>query len=239
MKSPRRAEELKGLSMCESVLLDLGGTLIHGPSIKEVFTKSVQSEVLDFKIDEDLKRKLIVAFNKVYDELKVIKRKLLIEVSLHSTLKIVLERTLEADARLIEKLKNQLLKLYAETRLAYDDAHFFLKKLKALGCKVMIVSNVPDHCMAFSSLEKLGLISYVDCVLTSAQLGVRKPHPLIYVTAMKRLSASKVVFIGDDVEADVLGPLSVGIPALHIARNGVRLKRSLNSLSDVLDIILT
>lgn len=239
MKSPRRAEEYKNLLTCEGVLLDLGGTLIYGPDIKEVFARSFQSEGLDFEVNERLKRKLIVTFDRVYDGLKVIKRKLLIEVSLHSTLKIALERSLKADAKLIEKLRNHLLRLYIETRLAYDDARFFLEKLKTLGYKIMIVSNVSDHCMALGPLKKLGLINYVDDVLTSAQLGVRKPHPLMYITAMKKLKTSNVVFIGNDVEADVLGPLRVGIPVIHVVRDGVRLKRSLNSLSDALDIILT
>lgn len=239
MKSPCRAEEHKDLFMCKGVLLDLGGTLIYGPGIKEGFAKSLQNEGLDLKVDEKIKRKLILAFNRTYDELKEIKRKLLIEVSLHTTVKIALDRVLKANGKLIEKLKDQLLKLYVETRSTYDDVHFFLKKMKALGYKVMIVSNVPDHYMALGSLERLRLIDYVDDILTSAYLGIRKPHPLIYITAMKRLGTSKVVFIGNDVESDVLGPLSVGIPVIHIARDGVRLKRSLSSLYNVLDIILT
>ncbi|MEM0320610.1 MAG: HAD family hydrolase [Candidatus Nezhaarchaeales archaeon] len=243
MKSPRRTEKRgdgsKNLLTCEGVLLDLGGTLIYGPSIKDVFVKSLRSENLDLEMREDIKRELSVTFESGYDELTVIKRKLLIEVSLYSMLRMVLKRVLETNTRLIEKLRDAFLKLYIETRSAYEDAYLFLEKLKSLGCKIMIVSNVPDHRMALGSLEKLKLINYVDGVLTSAQLGVRKPHPLIYITAIEKLRTSNVVFIGDDVEADVLGPLRVGIPAIHVARKGVRLKRSLSALSNVLDTILT
>lgn len=239
MKSPRRADEGKGLAYVEGILLDLGGTLIYGPCIKEVFARSLQSNFLDFELNEYLKRRLINTFDRVYEGLKVIKRKLLIEVSLYSMLKIALEKILKADTKLIEKLRDCLLGLYIETRSAYDDAHFFLEKLRALGYKIMIVSNVSDHYMALGSLEKLRLISYIDGVLTSAQLGVRKPHPLMYITAMKKLSTSNVVFIGNDIEADVLGPLRVGVPVIHVVREGARLKRSVGSLFNALDIILT
>jgi FMN phosphatase YigB (HAD superfamily) len=75
--------------------------------------------------------------------------------------------------------------------------------------------------------------------VTSAQLGLRKPHPLVYLKALDRARASRAVFVGDSIENDVLGPLSVGIPAIHVARSGVMLKRSVSSLSDALDIILT
>ncbi|MEM2214404.1 MAG: HAD family hydrolase [Candidatus Nezhaarchaeales archaeon] len=237
MKNPRRTE--LNLSTCKGVLLDLGGTLIYGPSIREIFVKSLHSESLNLKIDESAKKGLSITFERIYDGLKVIKRKLLIEVSLYSILKMVLEERLKADAGLIERLRETLLSLYIETRSAHDDARLFLKKLKTLGYRIMIVSNALDHYMALGSLEKLKLINYVDDVLTSAQLGIRKPHPLIYIIAMEKLKTSNVVFIGDDVEADVLGPLRVGIPAIHVVRKGVRLKRSLSTLSDVLDMILT
>lgn len=224
--------------MSTCILVDLGGTLIYGPRIKEVFNYALKSEGLKVRFDEHLAMKLKSEFNKVYDEMKIIKNKLMIEVSLKSMLKIVLEKVLRLNVSLLEELRETFIKQYVETRRVYEDAPAFLKELKRLGFTVVVVSNSPDHSMAFGSLEKLGLLSYVDYVLTSAKIGVRKPHPSVYLRALKLSRTSKALFIGDNVEADVLGPLSVGIPAIHVARNEVKLKRSVSNLFDAFDIIL-
>jgi len=224
--------------MRKCVLVNLGGTLIHGPSIRDVFGKALQSDEIMSKLDGDSRAKLNSSFSKVYEGLKAIKRRLLIEVGLDTTIELALRESSIADRRLAKDLKSALLRLYVEGRKAYDDAHFFLEKLKESGFVVVVVSNVPEHCMALKPLERLGLSDYVDEVVTSAQLGLRKPHPLVYLKALNRARASRAVFVGDNVENDVLGPLSVGIPAIHVARSGVVLKRSVSSLSDALDIIL-
>jgi len=224
--------------MRKCVLIDLGGTLIHGPSVRDVFGRALQSDEIVSKLDEDSRARLSSSFSRVYEGLKAIKKRLLIEIGLDTIIKLALKESSIADRRLAEDLKKTLLKLYVEERKAYDDAHFFLKRLKGLGFVVVVVSNVPEHCMALESLQRLGLSDYVDEVVTSAQLGLRKPHPLVYLKALGKARASRAVFVGDNIENDVLGPLSVGIPAIHIARGGVVLKRSVSSLSDALDIIL-
>jgi len=223
--------------MQRCVLVDLGRTLIHGPSIREVFDKALRRDEVRSKLNSHSIAKLSDSFHKIYEGLKVIKRGLLIEVGLDTTLRLALKESLMADGQLTKNLKEVLLKIYVEERKAYDDAHPFLKELKNAGFVVVVVSNIPEHDMAVKSLERLGLSDYVDEVVTSAQLGLRKPHPLIYLRALERARASHAVFVGDSVENDVLGPLGVGIPAIHVARSGVVLKRSVGSLSDALHII--
>lgn len=220
------------------VLVDLGGTLVHGPSIREIFGKAIQSDEIRPRLDSDLRSRLNDSFRRVYEGLKAIKRRLLIEVGLDTAIRLALKESSIADGRLAEDLRGVLLRLYVEGRKAYDDARFFLEKLKSSGFVVVVVSNVPEHYMASEPLKRLGLSDYVDEVVTSARLGLRKPHPLVYLKALERARASHAVFVGDNVENDVLGPLSLGIPAIHIARSGVMFKRSVSSLSDALDIIL-
>jgi putative hydrolase of the HAD superfamily len=163
----------------------------------------------------------------------------LIEVGLDTTIRLALKEVSITDGQLMKDLKEVLLKLYVQERKAYDDARPFLEELKGSGFVMVVVSNIPEHDMAVDSLDRLGLSDYVDEVVTSARLGLRKPHPLVYLRALEKARASNAVFVGDSVENDVLGPLNVGIPAIHVARSGVTLKRSVSSLSDALDIILT
>jgi HAD superfamily hydrolase (TIGR01549 family) len=225
--------------MRRCVLVDLGGTLIYGPSIREVFDEALQSDEIRSRLDDSSIAKLRGSFREVYEGLKAIKRGLLIEVGLDTTIRLALKEVSITDGQLMKDLKEVLLKLYVQERKAYDDARPFLEELKGSGFVVVVVSNIPEHDMAVDSLDRLGLSDYVDEVVTSARLGLRKPHPLVYLRALEKARASNAVFVGDSVENDVLGPLNVGIPAIHVARSGVTLKRSVSSLSDALDIILT
>ena len=220
----------------EVVLVDLGNTLIHGPRITEVFKHVILSE--DLKVDPSETPKLARAFDDAYNSLKVVKRKLLVEVSLHAILKVTLERVFAVNKGFIERVREVLIHHYVDTRRIYEDALVFLRKLKKNGFMVIVVSNISDHYMALESLRKLSLMSYIDDILTSAQLGIRKPHPLIYLRAMEETSASNAIFVGDDIETDVIGPEKIGLNAIHVFRGGLKLKRSVDPLLQALDTIL-
>jgi len=64
--------------MQRCVLVDLGRTLIHGPSIREVFDKALRSDEVRSKLNSHSIAKLSDSFHKIYEGLKVIKRGLLI-----------------------------------------------------------------------------------------------------------------------------------------------------------------
>ena len=87
---------------------------------------------------------------------------------------------------------------------------------------VGIVSNN----LAAEQAEKLKLLrlsSLVDFVLTSEDAGVTKPQPEIYLRALVigGASAAETVFVGDAWEADVVGPMNVGIAAVWLSRGRV------------------
>jgi putative hydrolase of the HAD superfamily len=85
----------------------------------------------------------------------------------------------------------------------------------ARSFRLAIVSNTNDPRLVPSRLERLGILEYFDVVLLSVEHGRRKPHPLIYRSALEALAASpdESVFVGDSFEADYLGPRAVGIDA--------------------------
>ena len=63
------------------------------------------------------------------------------------------------------------------------------------------------------------LLTYFDFVIDSAEVGFRKPHPIIFERALgsesRDLQPSEVLMIGDDWNADVQGALAVGLHAIH------------------------
>lgn len=58
-----------------------------------------------------------------------------------------------------------------------------------------------------------------DALVLSFQVGLMKPHPAIYrmVCAKLHLLPAQVLFVGDTLEADVLGPRAAGLLAMPIA----------------------
>jgi putative hydrolase of the HAD superfamily len=71
-------------------------------------------------------------------------------------------------------------------------------------------------------LERFGLVELFDAVVVSADLGVRKPHPLMFRRGLEMLDCppSEGIHVGDDIAADVEGARSVGMfPVLLDARN--------------------
>ncbi|TMR90198.1 HAD family hydrolase [Nonomuraea basaltis] len=71
---------------------------------------------------------------------------------------------------------------------------------------------VPDH------LAAMGLLSSFDAVITSVEVGWRKPHPKIFAGALDTLGvrASSAVFVGDTYEPDFEGPERAGMTAYLI-----------------------
>jgi putative hydrolase of the HAD superfamily len=84
--------------------------------------------------------------------------------------------------------------------------------------RLAVVSNTHDPDLVPDHLERLGIASYVDVVVLSVEVGVKKPHPDIYQTALALLGArpEDAVFVGDTVDADHTGPVRAGMRALLI-----------------------
>ena len=92
-----------------------------------------------------------------------------------------------------------------------------LAALHDRGLRLGLVSNAfwgVDVIRAM--LDRDGLLPYLDMVLCSSAVGVRKPHPAIYRTALDGLDVepAATVFIGDRLLEDVAGPRRLGMRAI-------------------------
>jgi len=100
-----------------------------------------------------------------------------------------------------------------------NSTEFKAKRLKMLaqirdaGFRVGLVSNFDNADSAHQLLERTGIKSYLDALLISGEVGYRKPAPLLYrrIAEMLDLDPANVLFVGDNFEADVEGPQSVGM----------------------------
>ncbi|MBX5489991.1 MAG: HAD family hydrolase [Chloroflexi bacterium] len=98
-----------------------------------------------------------------------------------------------------------------------EATHGALAALRRAGYRLGLVSNVtvPGPLMR-ATVAELGLAPYLDLLVFSSEVGVRKPHPRIYERALAalELAPGEAVFVGDRVREDILGPQALGLRAV-------------------------
>jgi len=101
----------------------------------------------------------------------------------------------------------------SETQSGLDD-------LRSQGYHLGLISNAADDANVQRLVDKAGLRSYFDVILTSAALGIRKPHPLIFQAALETWQAvpGQAVMVGDTLSADIQGAKNLGIFSIWVTR---------------------
>jgi len=104
----------------------------------------------------------------------------------------------------------------------YDDVRPAFERLRAQGLRLGLISNW-DSRLA-SIISGLDLAPLLDTVVSSAEVGLRKPDPRIFELACERLGVSpqESAHVGDHHYADLVGARAVGMRAVLIDRHGVQ-----------------
>ena len=104
-------------------------------------------------------------------------------------------------------------------REMYPEAKAVIEELKK-KYMVFIGSNT-DNAVLDSIMRKNDIV--VHKVYTSENLRCYKPNPAFYLSILKdnNLTAEEVLFVGDSVTDDILGPKAIGIKTVWVDRNGV------------------
>ncbi len=91
-----------------------------------------------------------------------------------------------------------------------------LKETYVLG----VVSNLQYSPAVRETLERFGVADYFSAIIVSADVGWRKPSPKIFKKAFLtlRISASETVYVGDELDHDVMGAKKVGMHAILFKR---------------------
>ena len=109
-------------------------------------------------------------------------------------------------------------------QVPYDLAPFpdvvpTLPGLKSRGIKLGMISNMnrsgPDLA------DSLGLSDKLDFTLTSLDVGVEKPHPDVFLEALRKagVTSKESVHVGDQPVSDVVGAEGVGIHPVLLDRD--------------------
>jgi len=120
--------------------------------------------------------------------------------------------------RLAQELKEKT--FWVDWTFVYPDAIPVLKALKG-RYKLGVISNAYPSMQ--DALDFTNLTPFMDSITLSAYVGVAKPHPLIYETALKSLGveAAESIFV-DDVEENIRAAEEMGFTVFLIDRNRKR-----------------
>jgi len=101
-------------------------------------------------------------------------------------------------------------------------AHVALLKVLRPRYRIGLVSNFDDTGTAYDILVRHDIVRYLDTVVVSEALGLRKPHPALMRAGLRGLDlpADAVLFVGDTYAEDVAGAHAAGIDVVWIDAHG-------------------
>lgn len=104
--------------------------------------------------------------------------------------------------------------------VAFAEVPDALRALRTGGARLVVVSNWDVSLGA--ALDAAGLTPLLDGVVSSAEVGARKPATAIFARALEVAGASpaEAVHVGDSAEYDVAGARAAGIEPVLVVRDG-------------------
>jgi putative hydrolase of the HAD superfamily len=97
----------------------------------------------------------------------------------------------------------------------FDDTISTLSTLRGLGWRHVILSNHVPELPAI--VRDLGLASFFEASINSAETGYEKPHPEAFAIARRAAGEPSTLWmVGDNPIADVAGAEAAGIPAILV-----------------------
>jgi putative hydrolase of the HAD superfamily len=102
----------------------------------------------------------------------------------------------------------------------YEDALPVLADLRARGIRIGLVTNGQRDLEEFVRHHRLE----VDAMVGSRAHGRIKPHPSIFVAALRQLEVAPgdAAMVGDSYEDDIEGARALGMRAIYLDREGLR-----------------
>jgi putative hydrolase of the HAD superfamily len=124
---------------------------------------------------------------------------------------------LDVPREMVQQIHELEYRAVVSTRTVPPENLQALAELKSRGLKLGLVSNAHFlPALLIEDFERLGLVEHMDVIVTSSQLGLRKPHPAIFERLLAELDVSpgEAMFVGDKVREDIVGPKELGMRAV-------------------------
>ena len=209
-KASKVSDNKRTLSMLQAALLDLGNTVLRERSynLRTGFDSISQHLNPSQSID-----KLIESINVTQ-----------IETTEFSVLNWIKHNIKISDNDVSTEFLEVCLWNHTVTLEPIEQVKESLEFLKDNEIRIAALSNAifSANCIRLE-LEKHDLDEYFEFVISSSDIGIRKPNTAIFELALERfnLSSNRVCYIGDNWNADIIGAYSANILPIHFSRDEV------------------
>jgi FMN phosphatase YigB (HAD superfamily) len=125
-----------------------------------------------------------------------------------------------------------------ETRILFEDVLSTLGELKQRGYILGVVTNRAYGGAKFiDDMRTLGLLDFFDpdAMAISADLGIRKPNPAIYMYALNKLGVvpDEAAMVGDTLNADIVAAKKLNIYAVWKPSPAIRARTEFAALERI------
>ena len=137
----------------------------------------------------------------------------------------------DVSTKIIYKLSDDYIKYLSSFNFLIDETIPILKYLYS-KYNLHIITNgfqeVQNH-----KLINSGIDNFFNTVTNSEMAGVKKPHQKIFQLAINKANAdfNSSLMIGDNLEADILGALNVGLDAILFNYHKITVPKGVNSIN--------
>ena len=119
----------------------------------------------------------------------------------------------------------------------FPGAHEVLQYLKTKYTLHIITNGFKE--VLELKITKTNLKDYFELILSAEDVGVNKPNPLVFKTALERTNALayESLMIGDSYEADIVGAKNAGMQTLHFNPKREPKKSECAEIHDLSDLL--
>ena len=141
-----------------------------------------------------------------------------IEVSSDHIFNEIMEKL---NINLLEKniMENEFFSYFLQTNKLFSDTEEVLNDIKKSNMKIGILSDVPYGRKGFIEEDIKPIKKYMDIILSSVDIGYRKPNIIGYKKLLNELKVEteEIIYVGNE-EKDIIGANNAGIISVLINR---------------------
>lgn len=207
----------------KAVIFDLGSTLIEYEAIPwPILGRECSLATRKFLIREEYSvpepEEFANLFDAAKDPYRLRAAEEYIEWSIPLAAADLLKRLgIEISDNLIDRMFDAYYEPVDKRLFVYEDTVDTLSRIKSrYECIGLISNTVFPERTHLAELKRFGIEPYLSFALFSSNLGIRKPHPEVFLRGSREagFAPEECVYIGDRYLEDITGPSGVGMPAI-------------------------
>ncbi|MBS7622642.1 HAD family hydrolase [Candidatus Bathyarchaeota archaeon] len=206
----------------KAVLFDLGGTLtsrnIEDRLVDEGALRSLSAIIASkgYTISEGC---LLEEYWRNYQIVNDLRERFSVEIPMKSWLGSLIYRLCDRNIadEVIRIAENHLVEARVNSAALLPGTEWVLETLIS-KYRLGVVTNTSSERVSYGVIQRLGLNRFFECVVTSAELGIRKPYPGVFHFALREMGveSEEAVFVGNSYTDDVVGSLRAGMRSCFV-----------------------